>query len=108
MKTAAPVLIFLLFASCLASFAADNATVIYVEGEVTMNDSAVSVGDNVLPGATIKTEAEALCEVVFNKKNIIHMTGGTVLTFDPKVLSRGATLQKGAIGMVLRNLGPFG
>jgi hypothetical protein len=34
------------------------------------------------------------------------MAAGTTLRFDAKVLSRGATLQKGAIAMVLRNLAP--
>jgi ferric-dicitrate binding protein FerR (iron transport regulator) len=62
------------------------------------------VGDAVAAGATLRTASDALCEVVFNTRNIVHMTGGTVLTFDPNRLSRGATLQKGAIAMVLRNL----
>jgi hypothetical protein len=96
-----------LFVCCGAVFAADKASVIYVDGEVTMNGSPASVGDDVQPGATISTGSDGLCEVVFNKKNIIHITGGTILTFDPEVLSKGATLRRGAIAMVLRNLGPF-
>jgi len=107
MKITTVILTFLLVGSCLVSFAVDKAIIVYVEGNVTMNDSMANVGDDVQPGATIRTEPDALCEVVFNQKNIVHITGGTVLTFDPKVLSRGATLHKGAIGLVLRNLGPF-
>ena len=101
------VLMLILSVSYGSAFAADKASVVYVDGGVTMNDSPVSVGDEVLPGATIKTEPDAVCQIVFNKKNIVHITGGTVVTLDPKLLSRGATLKKGAIAMVLRNLGPF-
>lgn len=96
-----------LFACCGAALAADKASIIYVDGEVTMNGSPATVGDDVQPGATIKTGSDGLCEVVFNRKNIIHITSSTILTFDREVLSRGATLRGGAIAMVLRNLGPF-
>ena len=95
----------ILFAICTPVFSADKASIIYVEGDVTMNGSPASVGDDVQPGATIETAPAAVCQVVFNQKNIVHVAGGTVLTFDPKVLSQGATLQKGAVAMVLRNLG---
>ena len=104
MRKLVAVLALVLFASGAASFAADRASIIYTEGDVTMNGSPASVGDDVLPGATLRTAPGAVCQVVFNRKNIVHMAGGTVLTFDPKVLSQGATLQKGAIAMVLRNL----
>lgn len=106
MKKIAAVLIFLVLAAGWA--AAEEASIVYVEGDVTLNGKPASVGDQVAPGATIKTESDAVCQVVFNRKNIVHITGNTILTFDPQVLSRGATLQKGAIAMVLRNLGPFG
>ncbi len=104
MRKLVGVLALILFAS-FSAFSADKASIIYVEGDVTLNGSPASVGDDVQPGATLKTAPDALCQVVFNRKNIVHMAGGTVLTFDPKVLSQGATLQKGAIAMVLRNLG---
>jgi hypothetical protein len=77
-----------------------------MEGSVTLNGSAASIGDEVKAGATIQTGKDGVCEVVFNARNVVHLMGGTVLTFDPSVLSRGATLRKGAIGMVLRNLAP--
>ena len=94
----------LVLIACGAAFSADKASIIYLEGNVTLNGVPASVGDAVAAGATLRTAEDALCEVVFNTRNIIHMTGGTVLTFDPSQLSRGATLQKGAIAMVLRNL----
>ena len=104
MRKLVGVLALVLFASGAAAFAADRASIIYTEGDVTMNGSPASVGDDVLPGATLRTAPDAVCQVVFNRKNIVHIAGGTILTFDPKVLSQGATLQKGAIAMVLRNL----
>jgi hypothetical protein len=104
MRKLAGVLALVLLSSGAAAFAADRASIGYIDGDVTMNGSPASVGDDVLPGATLKTAPDAVCQVVFNRKNIVHMAGGTILTFDPRVLSQGATLQKGAVAMVLRNL----
>ena len=87
-----------------AAFSADKASIIFLEGDVTLNGAPASVGDAVRAGDTLQTAADALCEIVFNARNIVHMTAGTVLKFDASQLSRGATLQKGAIAMVLRNL----
>jgi hypothetical protein len=70
-----------------------------------MDGSPASVGDEVLPGAVLATGKDSLCQVVFNVKNIVHMEAETTLRFDQAALSRGATLQKGAVAMVLRNLG---
>jgi len=93
----------ILFAS-FAGFSADKASIIYVEGDVNLNGSPAGIGDGVQAGALVTTGPGSVCQIVFNTKNIIHMAEGTVLRFDPKALSRGATLQKGAIAMVLRNL----
>jgi len=87
-----------------AAFAADTASIVYIEGDVTMNGSPAAVGDEVQPGALLTTAKDSVCQVVFNQKNIVHMAAGTTLRFDSKTLSRGATLQKGAVAMVLRRL----
>jgi hypothetical protein len=89
-----------------AVFAADKASIVYLEGDVTMNGSPAAIGDDVAAGAVITTGKDSVCQVVFNTKNIVHLESATTLRFDGKVLSRGATLQKGAIAMVLRNLAP--
>jgi hypothetical protein len=96
-----------LFVSCLAAFSADKASIVYIDGDVSMNGSPAAVGDEVLPGAVLTTARDSLCQIVFNAKNIVHMAAGTTLRFDPKAVSLGATLQKGAVAMVLRNLNPF-
>src|SRR5271157_597376 len=94
----------LLLIACSVVFSADKASIIYLEGDVTLDGVPASVGDAVVAGATLRTGENALCEVVFNTRNIVHMTGSTILRFDPNQLSRGASLEKGAIAMVLRNL----
>jgi hypothetical protein len=104
MKRIAGVLVLILFVTCAAAFSADKASIVYIEGDVSMNGSPANVGDDVLPGAILTTGKDSLCQIVFNTKNIVHMAAGTSLRFDSKVLSRGATLQKGAVAMVLRNL----
>jgi hypothetical protein len=63
--------------SASAACAADKASIVYIEGDVTMNGSPASVGDAVLPGALLTTGADSLCQVVFNTKNIVHMAAGT-------------------------------
>lgn len=107
MKGIVGVLALLLFVSSVTAFSADKASIVYIEGDVSMNGSPAVVGDEVLPGAVLTTAKESLCQIVFNAKNIVHMAAGTTLRFDAKALSRGATLQKGAVAMVLRNLNPL-
>ncbi|MGA2481129.1 MAG: FecR domain-containing protein [Spirochaetia bacterium] len=102
-KTAAVLALVLLFAGA-AAFAADKASIVYIEGDVTMNGAPAAVGDDVQPGALITTAKDSVCQVVFNSRNIVHMAAGTTLRFDLNAVSKGATLQKGAIAMVLRNL----
>ena len=104
MKRMFGALALVLFASCGIAFAADTASIVYIEGDVTMNGSPAEVGDVVLPGALMETGKASVCQVVFNTRNIVHMAAGTTLRFDGKVLSRGATVQRGAVAMVLRKL----
>jgi hypothetical protein len=104
MKRTAGVLALLLLLSSAAAFSADKASIVYIEGDVTLNGAPASIGDAVLPGAVVTTAADSICQIVFNSKNIVHMAAGTTLRFDPTALSRGATLQKGAVAMVLRKL----
>ncbi len=95
-------------ATTATAFAADKASIVYLEGDVTMNGSPASIGDPVLAGAVLATGPDSLCQIVFNTKNIVHIAAGTILRFDPNSLSSGATLQKGAVAMVLRNLAAKG
>jgi hypothetical protein len=89
-----------------SAFAADKASIVYTEGTVTLNGAPASVGDEVPAGALVQTGADSICQIVFNARNIIHVAANTALKLDPAVVSRGATLQRGTIAMVLRNLGP--
>jgi hypothetical protein len=108
MKRIVVVLALALLASAATTFAADKASIVYLEGDVTLNGSPASIGDPVTAGAVLTTARDSLCQIVFNSKNIVHMAAGTILRFDPKTLSSGATLQKGAVALVLRNLAAKG
>ena len=94
----------MLLAAGTSAFGADKATIVYLEGDVTMNGAPANIGDAVSPGAVLVTGADSVCQVVFNSKNIVHMAAGTSLRFDSTALSRGAVLQRGAVAMVLRKL----
>jgi hypothetical protein len=85
-----------------------TASVSYIEGDVTLNGSAAALGDEVKAGATIQTGNDAQCEIVFRTKNIIHIASDTTLVFHPQDVTRGATLGKGAVAMVLKNLAANG
>jgi hypothetical protein len=106
MRRTAIAVVLALALSAAAASGADTASIVYIEGEVAMNGAPASVGDDVPAGALITTAADSVCQVVFNRRNIVHMAAGTTLRFDEKSLSRGATLRSGAIAMVLRNLAP--
>jgi hypothetical protein len=98
-------LVGVLFVSlCAAAFAADKASLVFVDGEVTLDGAAAVVGEEVKAGSTIQTGPDSSCDLVFNTRNVLHVAAGTILTFDPGALSRGVTLRKGAVAMVLRNL----
>ena len=106
MTKAIGILVLILAAVGLPAFAADTASIVYLEGTVTLNGSPAAVGDSVPAGALVQTGAGSICQIVFNARNIIHLAADTSLRLDPAVVSRGATLQKGTIAMVLRNLAP--
>ena len=99
-------LVLMAAAAGIPAFSADRASIVYTEGTVTLNGSPAAVGDEVPAGALVQTGADSLCQIVFNARNIIHMAAETSMRLDPSVVSRGATLQKGTIAMVLRNLAP--
>jgi ferric-dicitrate binding protein FerR (iron transport regulator) len=105
-KKAIGIMILILAAVGLPAFAAETASIVYLEGTVTLNGSPATVGDDVPAGALVQTGQDSICQIVFNARNIIHLAAGTSLRLDPAVVSRGATLQKGTIAMVLRNLAP--
>lgn len=106
MKRAIGILVLILAAVGAPVFAADTASIVYLEGTVTLNGSPAAVGDSVPAGALVQTGADSICQIVFNARNIIHLAADTSLRLDPALVSRGATLQKGTIAMVLRNLAP--
>jgi ferric-dicitrate binding protein FerR (iron transport regulator) len=105
-KKAIGIMVLILAAVGLPAFAAETASIVYLEGTVTLNGSPAAVGDTVPAGALVQTGPDSICQIVFNARNIIHLAADTSLRLDPAVVSRGATLQKGTIAMVLRNLAP--
>ena len=81
-----------------------RASMSYLEGEVTVDTKAAAIGDLVALGATVKTAAQSLCEIVFNAKNLIRMSENTTLVFNPANLQSGSELQQGSLALVLKGL----
>jgi len=103
-------LFFLILISLVAgmggtAFAASSqAEISYLEGQVTIDNVPAAIGDRVPLGATVRTDAVSLCEIVFREKNIIRLGDQTTFVFNPSNLQVGSDLQKGALTLVLKNL----
>jgi len=116
MSTPSGRLVLLLLACALlalpgAAFAAPAATqgiISYLEGSVTVDGAAASIGDVVPFGSTVRTDKVSLCEITFRQRNIIRLDAETSLVFNPGNLQVGSVLQQGGISLVLKNLAKTG
>lgn len=84
--------------------ASSQGEISYLEGQVTVDNVPAAIGDAVPLGATIRTAAVSLCEIVFREKNILRLGDQTTFVFNPSNLQVGSDLQKGALTLVLKNL----
>jgi len=79
-------------------------TIVYLEGNVTVDARSASIGDVVPYGATIRTDAASECDVAFREKNIVRLGELTTLVFNPGNLQVGSSLERGSLALVLKNL----
>jgi hypothetical protein len=99
------VLLLLLAGASASAFAASSqGEISYLEGKVSIDNVPAAIGDRVPLGATVRTDASSLCEIVFREKNIIRLGDQTTFVFNPSNLQVGSDLQKGALTLVLKNL----
>jgi hypothetical protein len=88
----------------IAFAAVSQGEISYLEGRVTIDNVPASIGDPVPLGATVRTDALSLCEIIFREKNILRLGEKTAFVFNPSNLQVGCELQKGALTLVLKNL----
>jgi hypothetical protein len=97
----------LVLALAPASFAAgpsSRGVVVYFEGEVRVNGSAVDIGLEVGPAIRVETGPASFCEIVFDDKNAIRVTQNSDATLDLSGLRKRVDLKKGGVTSVLRKL----
>ena len=76
----------------------------FYEGEVYLEDEEVFIGQEVPPGATIRTGPDSSCEIVFGGANIFHINENctAVLYIDRE--QRRIDLKTGSIAFVFQKL----
>src|SRR5579864_3088476 len=85
----------------MGAFAATSQGVItYLEGQVTIDNVDAQIGDAVPGGATVRTDPQSQCLIVFRERNIFHLAENTVFVFNPGNLQTGSELRQGAVGFV--------
>ena len=76
--------------------------IVYLEGEVTVNNASVEIGDPVLDSDIVATGPDSYCEIVFGGKNVFRLEENTVADIDWSGSS--VNINKGAIGAVFTKL----
>jgi hypothetical protein len=76
----------------------------YLEGEVLVDGAEAVIGQEVPPGAVIRTAAASFCEVVFAGRNIFRVEASTIARIDIDEDHGAIDLQQGALAAVFQKL----
>ena len=80
-----------------------NGEISYTEGTVLLNGIKAEIGDSVTNGDNIITEADSVCEVVFNERNIIQIGADSLFSIGSSS-SIDFSLEKGSLAAVADKL----
>lgn len=80
------------------------ASLVYLEGSLTMDGVPLKVGEKVVDGALLKTGPESLAELVFAGKNALRIGENASLRVRLASLERSLSVDAGAVTAVLRKL----
>lgn len=81
-----------------------SARVDYVNGEVEVNDAAVSPGDVIPPVFSVVTGPDSSVGIIFDEKNIMHIDAQTEAYIDLASDVRSVELRRGTLASALRKL----
>jgi hypothetical protein len=81
-----------------------DAEIEYISGDVKVDNTDVKAGDPVDNHSVVTTGADSVCDIVFNKRNIIEVLENTVLELDFSRIQTSAQLSQGTIINVLKKL----
>lgn len=80
------------------------ASVVYLEGSLTMNGEPLEIGAIIEDDALLQTQADSLAEIVFGDKNAIRIGPNASLRVHLAELERSVQVERGAVTAVLRKL----
>lgn len=83
---------------------AKEGTVVYIEGEVSVNGVPAEIGQKVSGRAAIVTGAASLCEIAFGGRNVIRVNQSARATLDLSMPVPELALETGGAASVLRKL----
>lgn len=81
-------------------------TVVYVEGDVSINGIVTQIGEAVKSGDTVKTGSDGFCDITFAGRNIVQFQPDSLAVLNFASFGRGIQLQSGALAAVLKELVP--
>ena len=78
--------------------------IIFISGNVTINGETAYIDEPVFEKSEIVTGKDSACEIVFNKKNIIHIIENSDIEMDMSGNIKNLNIKSGGGGNVLKNL----
>jgi hypothetical protein len=75
-----------------------------MEGTVSVDGKPASIGQTVQPRAVVNTGAESLCQLIFDDKNILHISENAVVELDFTTVQKSINLKSGSVAGALKKL----
>jgi hypothetical protein len=83
----------------------ETATVVYLEGSLTMDGARLDVGSTLADGTLLQTDEKGLAEIVFAGGNALRLGPNTVMRVSLGDLQRSMNIERGTVTAVFRKLG---
>jgi ferric-dicitrate binding protein FerR (iron transport regulator) len=80
------------------------ASVVYIEGKVTVNGASVEPGDEIGRKFNVRTEAGARLDLVFDERNVLSIGQNAFVDIDLTSLVPDVKLERGGVTAVLKKL----
>ena len=100
-------IVFIVIAACSTKESAvvfRDCSITYIAGDVTVNGSPAEIDQAISESVVIKTGAASECELVFNRKNIIHIQENSLFRMDPDSSAPIVKLEEGSMVGVVKKL----
>jgi len=104
--TVSAIVIAIIFAACsTGEKASTDGRITFVKGDVLVNGKKASKGSIVQDGTVVKTGDNALCEIVFNERNIIRIFDRSETVLNLSMRKKTIFLKTGTLASVFKKLG---